>query len=167
MKKITSLILAFALCVMSGMGVCENVYTPGVYEASVNGMNGPVEVKVEFSDSVIVSVAAVGEKETKGLGDVALEKLIPAVLEAQSAEVDAVAGATISSNAMLQAVASCINQAKGVAEEAVAETEAAADVIVVGAGAAGLSAAANAIANGASVIVLEANIRRATAATVS
>ncbi len=157
MKKITSLILAFALCVMSGMGVCENLYTPGTYEASVNGMGGPVEVKVEFSESAIVSVTAAGEKETKGLGDVALEKLIPAVMEAQSAEVDAVAGATITSNAMLQALASCINQARGVAEETVVETEATADVIVVGAGAAGLSAAADAIANGASVIVLEAN----------
>jgi len=157
MKKITSLILALALCVMSGMGVCESLYTPGTYEASVNGMGGPVEVKVEFSESAIVSVTAAGEKETKGLGDVALEKLIPAVMQAQSAEVDAVAGATITSNAMLQAVASCINQAKGVAEETVVETEATADVIVVGAGAAGLSAAADAVANGASVIVLEAN----------
>ena len=112
---------------------------------------------MEFSDSAIVSVTAVGEKETKGLGDVALEKLIPAVMQAQSAEVDAVAGATITSNAMLQAVASCINQAKGVAEETAVETEATADVIVVGAGAAGLSAAADAVASGASVIVLEAN----------
>lgn len=60
-----------------------------------------MEVKVEFSESAIVSVTAVGEKETKGLGDVALEKLIPAVMQAQSAEVDAVAGATITSNAML------------------------------------------------------------------
>ena len=64
-------------------------------------MGGPVELKVEFSESAIVSVTAVGEKETKGLGDVALEKLIPAVMQAQSAEVDAVAGATIASNAML------------------------------------------------------------------
>ena len=157
MKKIVSLILVLALCVMSGMGVCESLYTPGAYEASVNGMGGPVEVKVEFSESAIVSVIAVGEKETKGLGDVALEKLIPAVMQAQSADVDAVAGATITSNAMLQAVASCINQAKGVAEETAVETEATADVIVVGAGAAGLSAAADAVANGASVIVLEAN----------
>ena len=60
-----------------------------------------MEVKVEFSESAIVSVTAVGEKETKGLGDVALEKLIPAVMQAQSAEVDAVAGATITSNGML------------------------------------------------------------------
>ena len=157
MRKIVSLILAFALCMIACAGICESLYTPGIYEASVNGMGGPVEVKVEFSESAIVSVTAVGDKETKGLGDVALEKLIPAVMQAQSAEVDAVAGATITSNAMLQAVASCINQAKGVAEEAVVETEATADVIVVGAGAAGLSAAADAVANGASVIVLEAN----------
>lgn len=157
MKKITSLILAFALCMMACAGICESLYTPGIYEASVNGMGGPVEVKVEFSESAIVSVTAVGEKETKGLGDVALEKLIPAVMQAQSADVDAVAGATITSNAMLQAVVSCINQAKGVAEETAVETEATADVIVVGAGAAGLSAAADAVANGASVIVLEAN----------
>ena len=157
MRKIVSLILTLALCAMAGAGVCESLYMPGTYEASVNGMGGPVEVKVEFSESAIVSVTAVGEKETKGLGDVALEKLIPAIMEAQSAEVDAVAGATITSNAMLQALASCINQAKGVAEETVVETEATADVIVVGAGAAGLSAAADAVANGASVIVLEAN----------
>lgn len=157
MKKIVSLILALTLCMMVGVGVCECLYTPGVYESSVNGMGGPVEVKVEFSESAIVSVTAVGEKETKGLGDVALEKLIPAVMEAQSAEVDAVAGATITSSAMLQALASCINQARGVAEETVVETEATADVIVVGAGAAGLSAAADAVASGASVIVLEAN----------
>ena len=157
MKKIVSLILTLALCAIAGAGVCESLYTPGIYEASVNGMGGPVEVKVEFSESAIVSVTAVGKKETKGLGDVALEKLIPAVMQAQSADVDAVAGATITSNAMLQAVVSCINQAKGIAEESTVETEATADVIVVGAGAAGLSAAADAVANGASVIVLEAN----------
>lgn len=157
MRKIVSLILAFALCMIACAGICESLYMPGIYEASVNGMGGPVEVKVEFNESAIVSVTAVGEKETKGLGDVALEKLIPAVMQARSADVDAVADATITSNAMLQAVASCINQAKGIAEETVVETEATADVIVVGAGAAGLSAAADAVANGASVIVLEAN----------
>lgn len=159
MKKIMNLILVLSLCLglMISKGICESVYTPGVYEASVNGMNGPVEVKVEFSDSAMIAMSAVGEKETKGLGDVAIEKLIPIVLDAQSAGVDTVAGATISSNAMLQAVMDCINQAKGIAREDAIQTETTADVIVIGAGAAGLSAAAGAIADGASVIILETN----------
>lgn len=98
-----------------------------------------------------------GEQETKGLGDVAIEQLTQTVLEQQSADMDMVTGATVSSTAMLTAVADCINQAKGIAPEKTVVTEESADVIVVGAGAAGLSSAASAIDHGATVIVLEAN----------
>ena len=150
------------LSIVMVLGMCsfasaEAIYTPGTYEASVNGMNGPVVVKMEFNESAILSVTAVGEKETKGLGDVAIDKLIPLVMEKQSAEVDAVAGATVTSNAMLQAVQSCIDQAKGIAADDAVETEVTADVIVVGAGASGLAAASAVVEQGASVIVLEAN----------
>jgi glycine/D-amino acid oxidase-like deaminating enzyme len=78
-------------------------------------------------------------------------------MEKQSAEVDAVAGATVTSNAMLQAVQNCIDQAKGIAADDAVETEVTADVIVVGAGASGLAAASAVVEQGASVIVLEAN----------
>ena len=89
MKKLLSLVLALAMCFGLTAAYAEGIYTPGTYEASVNGMNGPVVVKMEFSESTILSVNAVGEKETKGLGDVAIEKLIPQVMDKQSAEVDA------------------------------------------------------------------------------
>lgn len=150
------------LSIVMVLGMCsfasaEAIYTPGTYEASVNGMNGPVVVKMEFNESAILSVIAVGEKETKGLGDVAIDKLIPPVMEKQSAEVDAVAGATVTSKAMLQAVQSCIDQAKGITADDAVETEVTADVIVVGAGASGLAAASAVVEQGASVIVLEAN----------
>lgn len=159
MRKMFALLLvaAMSLSMFAGFAAAETLYTPGIYEASVNGMNGPVVVTMEFSESSIVSVTAVGEKETKGLGDVAIEKLVEAVMEQQSAEVEAIAGASVSSGAMLQAVKACIDQAKGVAQETAVETEFAADVIVVGSGTAGLSAAASAVASGASVIVLETN----------
>ena len=78
-------------------------------------------------------------------------------MEKQTAEVDSVAGATVSSTAMLAAAAECIRMAKGAADTKEVVVEETADVIVVGAGAAGLSAAAAAVADGASVIVLEAN----------
>lgn len=158
MKKFLSLMLSIVMVLgMCSFASAEAIYTPGTYEASVNGMNGPVVVKMEFNESAILSVTAVGEKETKGLGDVAIDKLIPLVMEKQSAEVDAVAGATVTSNAMLQAVQSCIDQAKGIAADAAVETEVTADVIVVGAGASGLAAASAVVEQGASVIVLEAN----------
>lgn len=159
MKKNLAVILAFimAMSLFSGLAMAESLYTPGTYEASVQGMGGPVVVTMEFSEDAIISIQALGELETKGLGDVAIEQLTKDVMDAQSAEVDMVTGATVSSTAMLTAVTECINQAKGIVEEKPVVTEETADVIVVGAGAAGLSAAAEAVKNGASVIVLEAN----------
>lgn len=156
MKKLAVLILCLAMLGCMN-GLADHLYTPGTYEASVQGMGGPVVVTMEFSENAIVSVSAVGELETKGLGDDAIETLTHAVLEAQSAEVDMISGATVSSTAMLAAAADCINQAMGIASAKPVVTEETADVIVIGAGAAGLSAAAGAVENGASVIVLEAN----------
>jgi len=157
MKKYLSLLLAMMMALsMCGFASAE-AYTPGTYEASVNGMNGHVVVTMEFSENAILSVNAVGEKETKGLGDVAIEKLAQLVLEQQSIDMDVIAGATVSSQAMLQAAVSCIKQAKGIVEENTVETEVTADVIVIGAGASGLAAASSAVESGASVIVLEAN----------
>ena len=159
MKKIVSLLLSLVMlmCLFTPAAFADSLYTPGTYEASVQGMGGPVTVTMEFSEDAIVSVKASGEMETKGLGDVAIEQLTETVMEKQSADVDSVTGATISSTAMLSAVADCIAQARGTVTEQEAVTEETADVIVVGAGAAGLSAAAQAVADGASVIVLEAN----------
>ena len=157
MKKLASACLCIMLLLSCLQVTAESLYTPGIYEASAQGMGGPVVVTMEFSEDAILSVQAVGELETKGLGDVAIEQLTKDVMNAQSAEVDMVSGATVSSTAMMTAVADCINQAKGIAEEKPVVSEETADVIIVGAGAAGLSAAAEAVKNGASVIVLETN----------
>lgn len=159
MKKTLGLVLALILCLTltAAGGSCESAYTAGTYTASAQGMGGPVTVEMEFSESAIVSVQATGELETKGLGDAAIAQLAETVLEAQSADVDTVASATVSSTAMLKAAQACIDQAKGVAAAEDVKADETADVIVVGAGAAGLSAAAQAVSEGASVIVLETN----------
>lgn len=87
------------------------IYTAGTYEAAYEGREGLVPVKVEFSASEIVSVTVGENEETEGIGSVAIEKLPPAIIEAQSAEVDAVSGATETSTAILEGVADCIEQA--------------------------------------------------------
>lgn len=156
MKKRVGLVLGLMLTMLCCPAFAGQ-YTPGTYEASVNGMGGPVTVRMEFSEEEILSVEASGEQETKGLGDVAIEELKESILEAQSAEVDVVSGASVSSTAMISAAAECIRQAQGLAQEEEAPAEEWADVVVVGAGAAGFSAAAGALEQGASVIILETN----------
>ena len=158
MRKMLACVLALFLIAGSFVvGAADSLYTPGTYEASVQGMGGQVTVTMEFSEDAILSVQAVGEKETVGIGDIAIEQLSKIILETQSADTDVITGATVSSTAMLTAAADCISQAKGIATKEEVITEETADVIVVGAGAAGLSAASAAIDAGASVIVLEAN----------
>lgn len=167
-KRLVALTLAACL-VLSGCGAKpaassteqsaeKGIYTPGTYTASAAGMGGDVVVEMTFDENTILTVNAVGEKETPGIGSLALEQIPGQILDKQSADVDAVATATITSDAILAAAAKCIDQAKGIETEAEEQaTEETADVIVIGAGGAGLAAAAGAGQNGASVIVLEAN----------
>ncbi len=167
-KRILSLLLSMMMLLgMTGITMAES-YQPGTYTASEFGMIGDVVVTMTFEADKIVDVKAVGEKETPGIGTLALEQIPDLILAAQSADVDAIASATVTSDAIKAAAAACIAQAKGetVADEAEAvQTEA--DVIVIGAGAAGLSAASAAAENGASVIVLEANGRTGGSAILS
>lgn len=86
-------------------------YTAGTYTSTVDGMNGEVTIEVTFSDSAIESINIVEQAETEGLGDVALETVTAAILEAQSTDVDTVSEATISSEAAIAAVEDCIAQA--------------------------------------------------------
>ena len=109
---------AVAASVSGGQGAVEAAiaaasgsYKAGTYTASAQGLGGPVPVTVEFSDTAILSVSVGENSETVGIGTIAAEKLPESILLAQSADVDAIAGATITSNAILTAVNDCIAQA--------------------------------------------------------
>ena len=139
--------------------------TPGTYNETVNGRNGDVTVAVTVSADKIESVKIVKHAETPGIGTLAVDKLPTAIVTAQTAGVDGVTGATVTSDAIKKAVTAALNQAGAdaafTAKKAAADKNAAvklvtkADVIVVGAGGAGMVAAATAVDRGANVIVLE------------
>lgn len=152
--------LALSGCASSGTSSSdEEKYTPGTYTATEKGMGGDVTVEITFDSNKITEVKITGDDETPGIGTLAIEQLPDVILEAQSADVDVISSATVTSTAILNATATCIAQATGTSEESSddALTDETADVIVIGAGGAGLSAAASAGQNGSSVIVLEAN----------
>ncbi len=141
----------------------EAGYKEGVYTAQAGGNNGDVKVEVEFSADAIVKVTVVQHQETPGLSDPAIEKIPQRIVDGQTLNVDAISGATNTSNAILEAVADCVTQAGGDAEglkakEAQANTaveEMTADVVVVGGGASGSGAALAAAGKGAKVVLLE------------
>ena len=109
-KRVLAIALSMALGLLGfGMtALAEGAYTPGVYSATAQGFGGDVTVTVEVSENEIVSVEAVGEGETAGIGSNAIEMLPDEIVEKQTLSVDAVAGCTVTSEAVLAAAAEAL-----------------------------------------------------------
>lgn len=164
MKSFLALLMALMM-LFTGAIAEQPAFTPGSYSASANGMMGEVKVDVVFTDNTIESVTITEQNETPSIAQAALDKIPSEIVQYQSLAVDTVTGATMTSNAILDAVKQCVTLAGGsvdalmvpiVKEEKAAEVkELEADIVIVGAGGAGLSAAISASEHGASVIVVE------------
>ena len=164
MKKIISAFLASVLLLGSigGAAMAEGM-TPGTYEAEAQGFHGDVKLSVTVDAEKITAIDILEHSETEGIGAAALPKLVEAVLANQTIGVDSVAGATVTSEAFKAAMTDALTQAgadmdkmtAAVAASELEDVQMDADVVVVGAGAAGLSAALKTAQNGHSVILLE------------
>ena len=142
-------------------------FKPGEYTATAEGYNGPVTVKVTFTADKVAAVEVVKSAETAQVGDVAFGIMIPDILAANGSGVDGVSGATFSTRALRNAVNDAATQAgctnmdafKGakVEHKAEAPIELNYDVVIVGAGGAGVAAAAQAAQDGNTVLVIEKN----------
>ena len=158
MKRISALLLV--LCMM--LSVVPAMAEAGTGEATAQGFGGEVKVTVTVDNGVITNVTAVGADETPAIGGVAMEKLAAAMMENNTVNVDAMTTATVTSNAVLSAAAEAIKAAGLNVEDfsaAVAETAEDAtyhaDIVIVGAGGAGMTSALTAAAEGKSVIIVE------------
>lgn len=168
------------------------VYTPGEYTATAEGHGGGfVTVTVTFDETSITNVVVDASDQTEAVGGAAAEVLANQVMKAQSSAIDGVAGATLTSKAVKAAVAECINQASGgkiieggdvavadepieigggadwlgeapeIADSEIVETIEA-QILIVGAGNAGLMAAARASSLGGSVLVIDKGVSSTT-----
>lgn len=91
----------------------EAIYTPGTYTGTATGI-GEVKVTMTFSETAITDVVIDASNETESIGGVAAPTMKDALMAAQSTEIDNISGATITTNAVKKAAASCIEQAMGV-----------------------------------------------------
>jgi len=88
-------------------------FKAGTYTGKGQGRNGDVTVKVVFSDSAIVSIDVVEHNETEGIYERAVEEVSRDIVGTQRLDVDIVSGATYTSNAIIEAVTDCVQQAGG------------------------------------------------------
>ena len=162
-KKISAFLASMLLVSSIGGAALAEGMTPGSYEATAQGFHGDVKLSVTVDADKITAIDVLEQSETEGIGAAALPKLVEDVLANQTIGVDSVAGATVTSEAFKAAMTDALTQAgadmdkmtAAVAVSDLEEVEMDADVVVVGAGAAGLSAALKTAQNGHSVILLE------------
>ena len=136
----------------------------GDFTGTAKGFGGDVSVTLTLTDGAITGCTAEGKDETQGVGSEAIAKMPGAIAESGSIAVDGVSGATVTSTAIKEAAAAALTAAglnpddykTAVENNATAEDSTVdADVVVVGAGGAGMTAAITAAAEGKSVVILE------------
>ena len=141
-----------------------NGFVPGTYEGKAQGFGGEVIAKVTLSETGIESVELTGDSETPTIGGPALEKLQEEVVKKQTTNIDGVTGATVTSTAALGAINAALTTAgvdpaslTGIAAEDIERTTETieTDIVIIGAGGAGMTAAITAKQAGADVIILE------------
>lgn len=144
----------------------EFTFKPGVYEVNAIGHSGSLPMKVSFSETRIERIDVDTKGETEGIADVVFVRIPDKIIEGQTLNVDALSGASETSNAVIDGVAKAVKLAgvnpdilkrrpKPASSLVRDDEEYSCDVVVVGGGGAGLSAAATALQRGFSAIVLE------------
>ena len=144
--------------------VTDGKFKAGTYTAEAKGHNDMLKVSVTVDSEKITEVEVVEHAESEGIADGAIKNIPAGIVEGQTLAVDTVSGATFTSNAILEAAEEALKEAgadiAALKEKTQAEStdeiiEYNTEVVVVGGGAAGLSAALEAANNGAKVILVE------------
>ncbi len=147
----------------SAGSAAESAGVSGEFTGTATGM-GEVSVTVTLTDGVITDCKIVGDSETEGIGSVVIESAADEIVSGNKGAIDVVTGATITSDAINEALAAALAaaglDAADFTGDASAETAAEdramdADIVIVGAGGAGMTAAITAAEAGRSVVIVE------------
>ena len=157
MKRIAALLLTLVMVLTMVPAMAET--TTG----TAKGFGGDVTVTLTVENGVITAAKAEGADETPSVGTPALEQLPAAMVAGNTVNVDVVGGATFTSNGVIEAAKAALVAAGLNPDDYMTKVEAAkaedavyeADVVIVGAGGAGMTAALTAVENGAKVVIVE------------
>ena len=168
-KRIAALalatVMAFGLTACGGKAssTAASGGVSGEFTGTAQGM-GDVTVTVTLTDGAITDCVITGDGETEGIGSVVIENAPEEIVSGNKGAIDVVAGATITSNAVNEALAAALAEAgldaadftgNGSASETADDQVIDTDIVVVGAGGAGMTAAIAAANEGKSVVILE------------
>lgn len=168
MSKLKKVVIFLLVCTMMvSMVACgSSEKTSGentnVFVGEAEGRNGTIKVEVKIEDKEIKEINVVENHESEFTKDV-FTQVIDTIIKANSAEIDTISGATVTSEAIIAAVASAVEKsgielaAKEVSAKDGEAQNVETDVVIIGAGGAGLTAAIEAKENGANVILVEKN----------
>ena len=162
MKKLISILLCVCMVLTMGLAVAADGVS-GDFTGTAKGLGGDVTVTLTLKDGKIVGCTATGDKETEGIGSKVIDSFPAIVAESGSIAVDAISGATVTSDAFVAAAEAALTEAglnpedykTAIATAAGEDRTVDADVVVVGAGGAGMTAAISAAADGLKVVVVE------------
>lgn len=144
------------LCTAASCKKSAETLSDGTFIGTGSGRNGDIVVSVIVRDGVVADAAILSEAETPEIGSVAAQGILQEFVKVGSiSDIDVVSGATLSSDGVLDALEDALSSAKGKKKPDVTYADTTCDIVIIGAGGAGLVAAAEAASKGASVIVLE------------
>ncbi len=170
MKKknvLASLLLAGAMFLTACGGSASSTSAAGGVSGSFTGTAkgmGEVSVTLTLTDNVITDCTAKGDEETPGIGSAVIEQFPGEVVEGNTINLDSISGATITSNAFVEAAKAALTEAGLNPDDYMAKADKTAngetvsydaDVVVIGAGGAGMTAAMTAADAGQKVVILE------------
>jgi fumarate reductase flavoprotein subunit len=127
----------------------------GTWTGTGDGRNGQIAVSVTTSGGKIVDAKILSEEETDFAKPAAQTIIAQAVKKGSAVKLDTVSGATLTSNGTIAALQAALAAASGKQSGTAEATDTSCDIVIVGAGGAGLTAATEAASKGARVIVLE------------
>ena len=167
MKKFAAFVFVSAIFIIAPCSAKQNgaKNISGVFKGTGQGVHGDVTVALTLKNGKITDVSVVSHNETPNISDAAIENVPESIVKYQSLAVDTVSGATVTSKAILAAAEAALSKSganiavfkkavkKGATKKKTVTKKA--DVVIVGAGGAGLAAAVSAKQAGASVIVVE------------